>query len=113
MLKEDDSSVEMNVDFVMRRTGYRYRTIAPELNVHPTGPMLLAYPAVGQEAGDLPDFFTAEPGYYRIHGGNLAEGAGVGIPRGLEQIKALFARIVGRDDLDLYEIINRQNGGFQ
>ncbi len=105
LLKEDDSSVDLDADLVMRQTGHRYRSIAPELEEYSDGPVTIA----GSEGADVPEFVTAEPGYYclRTPLGETAPGAG--IPNALEQIRGVFAILGGRDDLDLYSILQRQS----
>ncbi|MEI8210511.1 MAG: hypothetical protein WCI02_00040 [Planctomycetota bacterium] len=129
LLKDDDSSVELEADVVLRRTGHHYRSIAPQLLVHAAGPIgacdrsspppAKAEPREGDSAlpatctVSLPDgadtrFITAEPGYYVLNANSMEEGAGSGIPRALQSIKHLYAVLGGRQDLDLYEILEKQ-----
>jgi hypothetical protein len=104
LLKEDDSTVDLDADLVMRRTGHRYRSIAPELNEYPSGPIGFS----SQLSIDCPPFITAEPGYYSLHGGTIEDGPGEGIPNAFQQIRQVFALLGGRHDLDLYSIIEKQ-----
>jgi len=104
LLKDDDTTVELETDLVMRRTGYRYRSIAPELNESPSGPVRLA----SASAGEGPEFVTAEPGYYALDSNSMQDEAGAGLPRALEQIRQVYALMGGRADLDLYSIMDRQ-----
>jgi hypothetical protein len=129
LLKDDDSSVELEADVILRRTGHHYRSIAPQLLVHAAGPIgtcdRSSPPPAASEPGEgdsalpatctvfLPDgadtrFITAEPGYYVLNASSMEEGAGAGIPRALQSIKHLYAVLGGRQDLDLYEILEKQ-----
>ncbi|MFN6131196.1 MAG: hypothetical protein ACK6DC_10490 [Planctomycetota bacterium] len=105
LLKEDDSTVELETDVAMRRTGYRYRSIGPELHAHADG-------WVGSELridANAPRFVTAEPGYYALRAATIEEGAGAGLPEAFEEIRRVFALIGGREDLDLYRIVEQQS----
>ncbi|MFO0014867.1 MAG: hypothetical protein ACK553_19190 [Planctomycetota bacterium] len=105
LLKEDESSVELETDLAMRRTGYRYRSLGPELHAHADG-------WVGSEATvdwKAPRFVTAEPGYYALRAAPIEEGCGAGLPGAFEEIRRVFAMIGGREDLDLYRIVDQQS----
>jgi hypothetical protein len=110
LLKEDDSTVELETDLAMRRTGYRYRSIGCEIHAH-------ADHWVGAKAHsdwNAPTFVSAEPGYYVIRAGSVdchstEEGAGAGLPTAFEGIRQVFALIGGREDLDLYKIVQQQS----
>lgn len=104
VLKEDDSTVEFDSDLAMRRTGFRYRSIGPEL-----AESSAAWSGF-QDHQDVsaPSFVTREPGYYVLRGGSLEEGAGAGLPDAFQQIREVFALIGGREDLDLYAIMEKQ-----
>jgi hypothetical protein len=118
LLKEDDSTVELDTDVAMRRTGYRYRSLGPELHCHadawvsPNGAVLS-----GEDATETEQLIntrqkrviTAEPGYYSLRASPIGQGAGVGLPRAFEQIRQVFAIIGGREDLDLYRIVEQQS----
>jgi hypothetical protein len=121
LLKDDDSSVELDADVVLRRTESHYRSIAPQLHTHAPGPIRFPMEASHSASIELEQqtpialppgadagFITAEPGVYCLHAGRLEEGAGIGIPSALESIKHLFAVLGGRQDLDLYDILEKQ-----
>jgi hypothetical protein len=69
------------------------------------------------EWGDIPHFFTCEPGYYRLRasplefatsddgGERLGLNAGAGLDHAFDSIRQLFAVIVGREELDLYRVM--------
>lgn len=96
-LKDDDSTVEMQCDAVVALTQGREGTLSSELlEGRPT-------PSLG-----CPGFVTREPGFYRLRGGGIEEGAGVGLSDTFRSIQQLFAMLAGRQDLDLYDIISRQ-----
>lgn len=131
LLKDDDSTVDLDADLVMRRTGHHWQSIAQQLHVHAPSAMRAvglqseafpegAQPGSSAEADDeartelaLPDdadpsYVTAEPGYYVLSAGSLESGAGAGIPAALKSIREVFAMLGGRADLDLYAILEKQ-----
>lgn len=96
-LKDDDSTVEMQCDAVVALTHGREGSLSREL-----------FDGRSAELEGCPSFVTSEPGLYRLRGGNIEEGAGVGLSDTFRSIRALFAMLAGRQDLDLYDIISRQ-----
>lgn len=104
LLKEDDSTVELETDLAMRRTGFRYRSIGTEVHAHADHWIGSASPV----AWTAPGFVTAEPGYYALRAPPIDDGAGAGLPHAFEEIRRVFALIGGRDDLDLYRIVEQQ-----
>jgi hypothetical protein len=118
LLKEDDSSVELDTDAAMRRTGYRYRSLGPELHCHadawvcPNGAVLSGEDVTEAEhlINTLQNqLITAEPGYYALRASPIEQGAGAGLPRAFDEIRQVFAMIGGREDLDLYRIVEQQS----
>jgi hypothetical protein len=107
LLKEDDSTVELETDLAMRRTGFRYRSLGPQLHAHADG-WISAGPQVDWQA---PRFVTAEPGYYALRADPIEQGAGAGLPQAFDQIRQVFGIIGGRLDLDLYRIVQQQSDG--
>ena len=51
---------------------------------------------------------TNEPGFYVLRGGDVEEGAGVGLTDAFSNIRELFALIAGRQDLDLYNLFLKE-----
>ncbi len=98
-LRDDDSMVEMQCDAIASMTIGRGCSLSKELNVR-EAPM-----------ADCPSYFTSEPGLYVLRGGNIEDGAGVGLSEGFRSIRDLFASLAGRQDLDLYDIIAKQQDG--
>ena len=96
-LKDDDSTVEMQCDAVIAFTHGRESVLSRELFEE----------SPAQLEGGL-GFVTSEPGFYRLRGGNIEQGAGVGLTDTFRSIRQLFAMLAGRADLDLYDIISRQ-----
>ncbi len=105
LLKEDDSTVELATDLAMRRTGYRYRSIGPELHAYADS-WVDSQPPVEWHA---PQFVTAEPGFYSLRACPIEEGAGAGLPQAFDALRRVFAMIGGREDLDLYKIVEQQS----
>ena len=96
-LRDDDSTVEMACDAVVSLTSGRSVELSSEL-------------IEGKPANALSEstFMTNEPGLYVLRGGNIEEGAGVGLSAAFRNIRELFAMLAGRQDLDLYDIIAKQ-----
>jgi len=99
LLREDDSTVDVQCDAVASLTQGRSLPLSSELN---RGSLALG--------GNL-SFITNEPGLYILRGGSIEQGAGVGLVEGFLAIRDLFALLAGRDDLDLYQIIEKQQPG--
>lgn len=98
--KEDDSSVEIVCDNVCALTEGRRTHLSSELNEQP----------VSFEGSAR--FLTEEPGLYTLRAGRIENGAGTGLSEAYQDVRRLFAMIAGRDDLDLYKIMEqRQLGG--
>lgn len=101
-LRDDDSTVEMQCDAIVSLTGGRPCTLSSEVRQeHLT------------QFEDGPSFVACEPGYYVLRGGNIEEGAGVGLSDAFRRIKELFAMLAGRQDLDLYDIIAKAPSGLK
>ena len=96
-LKDDDSTVELQCDAVVALTHGREGHLSSEL-----------FEGRLAQVEGCPGFVTSEPGFYRLRGGNIEEGAGVGLSDAFRSIRQLFAMLAGRQDLDLYDIISRQ-----
>jgi len=96
-LRDDDSSVEMLCDGVVSLGEGRSCSLSSELA---EGPSI--------HGGFCPGFFTREPGLYVLRGGSIEDGAGVGLASAFQGIRELFAMLAGRDDLNLYDIISKQ-----
>ncbi|MFM8397634.1 MAG: hypothetical protein ACKOAH_07370, partial [Pirellula sp.] len=99
LLKDDESTVELQADCIISRT---------EPIEEPLGQTLLtghqhasAYVRSTLQNDNLASqVVTAEPGYFRLR-------ADKGIPEGLKQLRKIFAILGGRADLDLYEIMQK------
>jgi len=98
-LRDDDSIVEMQCDAIASMTIGRTCSLSSELMASST-----------QMVG-CPNFVTSEPGYYVLRGGSIEDGAGVGLSESFRNIRELFAILAGRQDLDLYDIIAKQQTG--
>lgn len=111
LLKDDDSTIELDCDVVADLSIGQCRPISTSLHRHDRfEPAIVAsaYDAPDLSAVPIPDWLTNEPGYYRVRGGSIEDGPGKGLKSGFEQIRQVFAFISGRDDLDLYSIIEKQ-----
>ena len=93
-LRDDDSTVEMQCDAIVSLTGGRPCTLSSEVRQEQL-----------KHLEESPSFVVSEPGYYVLRGGNIEEGAGVGLSDAFRRIRELFAMLAGRQDLDLYELI--------
>ncbi len=96
-LKDDDSTVEMQCDAVVALTHGREGSLSCEL-----------FEGRSAQLEGCPGFVTSEPGFYKLRGGSIEEGAGVGLSDTFRGIRELFSMLAGRQDLDLYDIISRQ-----
>jgi hypothetical protein len=96
-MKDDDSTVELQCDAVVALTHGREGSLSSEL-----------FEGRPAQLEGCPGFVTNEPGFYRLRGGSIEEGAGVGLSDTFRSIRELFAMLAGRQDLDLYDIISRQ-----
>ncbi|HUP82537.1 MAG TPA: hypothetical protein VM260_28545 [Pirellula sp.] len=96
-LRDDDSTVEMQCDAVVSLNGGRPIPLSTEL--------LCEKPRNNRICSS---FVTNEPGYYVLRGGDVEAGAGVGLKDAFCSIRELFAMLAGRQDLDLYDIIAKQ-----
>ena len=96
-LKDDDSTVEMQCDGIVSLTAGRPCALSSEVRqeqlMHLEG---------------SPYFVASEPGFYVLRGGNIEDGAGVGLSEAFGKIRELFAMLAGRKDLDLYDIIAKK-----
>jgi hypothetical protein len=111
LLKEDDSSVELQVDRIVSRTEYQETPLGPTLLAYnPQASNFLESSLQQYDLSDhsqdkhLPrarDVLTPEPGYFRLRADSLCE-------IGLERLRTIFAILGGRSDLDLYEIMRKQ-----
>ena len=88
--------MEVTSDGVVALTDGRASKLTTELNEDPF------------TDGATPSFFTQEPGFYVLRGGSIEAGAGVGLVDAFENIRQLFSVIAGREDLDLYKIMEQQ-----
>ena len=96
LVREDDSIMELQCDAIASFASGRAKPISSELNV------------VSMLDPSLPEFITNEPGYYSLRAGSIEEGAGIGLSRAHAKIRELFTIIAGREDLDLYKIIEKE-----
>ena len=96
LLRDDDSTMEITADGVVALTDGRANKLSTELYEDPFLDV------------ETPSFFTQEPGFYVLRGGSVEAGAGVGLVDAFENIRRLFSVIAGREDLDLYKIMEQQ-----
>ncbi len=96
-VRDDESTMEMQCDAVASMTEGRESSISSELGA-----------TALQETEAIPSWVAQEPGFYMLRGGNIEDGAGVGLSDAFESIRQLFALLAGRQDLDLYDIISKQ-----
>ena len=101
ILKDDETTVEMNCDAVASLTVGRSSKLSSELNDSRL-----------DENSGATEWLTREPGYYVLRGGSIEDGAGVGLSNAFQSIRGLFAMLAGREDLNLYDILSKQNGAF-
>ena len=96
LLRNDDSTSEAQSDVVVSMTTGRPKELSCELNEE------------RYLDSDCPRFITKEPGLYVLRASSIEAGAGVGLVDAYRSIRELFAIIAGREDLDLYKIIEKQ-----
>lgn len=112
LIKDDESTVEMQVDALISRTRYLHEPLGRTLLADDSG--ATAYletvlqvpiqidPSAAKNVRWHRQVLTAEPGYFRLH----AQG---GLSEGFERLRTIFAILGGRSDLDLYQIMRDQN----
>jgi len=96
-LRDDDSTVEMTCDAVI--------SLAMGRSVELSSELIAGKPI---DASDDCSFLTNEPGLYVLRGGSVEGGAGVGLSAAFQNIRELFSMLAGRENLDLYDIITKQ-----
>lgn len=96
MMRDDDSVMELQCDVIASFPSGRTKPLSTELNLSPWN------------NHTVPEFVTGEPGFYQLRAGSLEEGAGTGLAAAHDQIRSLFALMAGREDLDLYRIVESQ-----
>lgn len=99
LMRDDDSMMELPCDAIASFQAGRTKPSSTELNLSPWNDP------------DMPSFITREPGYYQLRAGSLEDGAGSGLATAHDQIRHLFALISGREDLDLYRIVETPTNG--
>ncbi|MCE3015858.1 MAG: hypothetical protein ACK56W_21545 [Pirellula sp.] len=107
VLMSDSTAVDFRCDLFVAFPANRPMTLSHSIDDRNCNP----------EWGDIPDFFTCEPGYYRLRacplefatlndcGERLGLNAGAGLDHAFDSIRKLFAVIVGREELDLYRVM--------
>lgn len=122
LLKEDESTVPLRCDVLIRRTGVAEESVSPAL--------LADCPRANVWLGDvlskgvkedslalLSEVLTPEPGYYRLRAPSDEWGQEGydGVPKrggtlsvAFERLRTIFSILGGRADLDLYEIMRKQ-----
>ena len=119
LIKQDDSTVEICGDCVIRRTEFYRETIAPSLLVENPDAMRRFWQEISAESTAtaveanrfdqwVKDVITPEPGYYRLNADSDERAPGEGLPKAFERLRAIFAILGGRKDLDLYAIMRAQ-----
>jgi hypothetical protein len=112
LLLEDETTVDFHCDTLASFPYPRKTDSWPELDC-------AGYATVGQSTSQSQDasagswpFVTCEPSYYRLQSDGLGWdesrqcwNAGLGIVRGLEQVRRVFSLIVGRESLNLYQVM--------
>lgn len=112
LLKDDESTVEIEADCVVSRTQRQSEPLGETLLAHsPHGTAYLERIFIESTASEgsgnldlsrVREVLTPEPGYFRLQSaGGLAEG--------FERLRVIFAILGGRADLDLYEIMRKQS----
>jgi len=107
VLMSDSTAVDFRCDLFVAFPAGRSIALSNSIDDRPSDP----------EWGDIPDFFTCEPGYYRLRASPLEFAysdvgmdrvilnAGAGLDNAFDSIRQLFAIIVGREKLDLYRVM--------
>jgi hypothetical protein len=111
LLKEDDSSVELQVDRIASRTEPLETLLGPTLlTYNPQASNFLesgfqqyarANPSQETYLRSAREVLTPEPGYFRLRAERRWDVA-------FERLRSIFAILGGRSDLDLYEIMRKQ-----
>lgn len=106
VLMEDGATVDFQCDVLATHPEYRWAPLPGELNY---GPLLM------NPTGSTTTVFTQEPGYYRLptHRVGITDGsnsvgsnnAGGELPLAFNAIRELFCSIVGRESLNLYQVM--------
>ncbi|MEQ1828876.1 MAG: hypothetical protein ABL921_23130 [Pirellula sp.] len=97
LLQGDDTVVSIQCDAVCALTEGRAKSVSLELDEHPLCD------------GGTASFVTKEPGFYVLRAAGIEQGAGAGLADAFCRIRELFALMAGRQDLDLYKIIEQQD----
>lgn len=116
LLLEDETTVDFHCDTLSSFPYPRETETWPELDCSryaTTGQSIPQAASLSSEpAVEAWPFVTCEPGYYRLQSDGIAWdelqqcwNAGVGIARGLEQVRRVFSIIVGRESLDLHRVM--------
>ena len=129
LLKDDDSTVVFRGDVLVRRTGNSTPPISPTLLVeNPRANHWLGACGLGHQESVhalAQEVLTPEPGYFRLRapidpwvvGSPSAEVSneqsssplrGGTLPQAFSRLKCIFAILGGRADLDLYEVMRKQ-----
>jgi hypothetical protein len=129
LLKDDDSTVVFRGDVLVRRTGNSTPPISPTLLVeNPRANHWLGACGLGHQESVhtlAHEVLTPEPGYFRLRapidpwvvGSSSAEVSneqsssplrGGTLPQAFLRLKRIFAILGGRADLDLYEVMRKQ-----
>jgi hypothetical protein len=122
LLKEDESTVPLRCDVLIRRTGVAEESVSPALLADcPRANVwlgeVLSKGAKEASLAILSDVLTPEPGYYRLRAPSETWGQvvydgvpkrGGTLPTAFERLRTIFAILGGRADLDLYEIMRKQ-----
>jgi hypothetical protein len=112
LLKDDESTVEIQSDHLVSRTEYLYEPLGRTLLAEePKASCYLDSILPEREPSDPSDFqtdrryrqvITPEPGYFKLD----SQG---GLSEGFQRLRTIFAILGGRVDLDLYQIMKAQN----
>lgn len=122
LLKEDESTVPLRCDVLIRRTGAVEESVSPALLADCPRANLWLGEVLSKGAKEdflsiLSEVLTPEPGYFRLRapGDRSVEDAFDAVPKrgatlatAFERLRTIFAVLGGRADLDLYEIMRRQ-----
>jgi hypothetical protein len=107
VLMSDSTAVDFRCDLFVAFPAGRSIALSNSIDDRPSDP----------KWGDIPNFFTCEPGYYRLRASPLEFAntdvgmdrvilnAGTGLDNAFDSIRQLFAIIVGREKLDLYRVM--------
>lgn len=112
LLKDDESTVELQADCIVSKTQPIQEPLGPTLLTSNQHAFAYVQSILKQEneKGDAShqqfvqlasQVITAEPGYFQLR-------ADDGFPKGFMRLRTIFAILGGRADLDLYEIMQKQ-----